>query len=326
MSIAPTPSVPAADASTLARGLFFIVGTGRSGTTLLQAMLASHPRIFIPPETRFFGVTDPDLVLGGTARRAGDLDRYLASAIPDWTRREFGVSESDMRARLTGSDLSTRAVFLALAAAWADRTGKPRIGEKTPNHEKSVRRIRTVFPEARFIQIIRDPRDVVISKRDHRLQGHGSLVRYARSMRKVYDRHAVYARTLPPEVYTAIRYEDLVANPESELRRLCAFLGESFDPTMLRYHERPDKGFAGFEGEWKNLTLQPLTRGRIGRYREKLSPREIRTVERTIGPHLRALGYEPAGDVPHRIGWWARDAGEYLAWRVRRAFTGRGAR
>jgi hypothetical protein len=298
--------------------MFFIVGTGRSGTTLLQAMLMSHPRIFIPPETRYFGVTDPDIVLGGTARGPGDDDRYLDAAIPDWTRREFGIEEADLRAAIGATDLSTRKVFLTLARLWAIRSGKPRIGEKTPNHEKSIGRICAVFPGARFIQMIRDPRDVVVSKRDHRLQGHGSVVRYARSMRKVYDRDAEYGAALPASVYTRVRYEDLIAHPESELRRICAFLGEEFDPAMLRYHERPDAGFAGFEREWKGLTLAPLTASRIGRYREKLTAREIRTVERTIGPHLHRLGYTPDPGVPHRFDWWVRDSAEYLVWRIRR--------
>jgi len=314
-----TGAHPNADA--IARGVFFIIGTGRSGTTLVQSMLMSHSRIFLPPETRYFGVTDPDLILGAGQRKPGDLDRYLAAAWPDWSRREFGLDEAEVRSAIAATDLSTRAVFLALAGLWSARSGKPRIGEKTPNHEKSVARIRAVFPEARFIQILRDPRDVVVSKRDHQLQGHASIFRYARSMRKVYDRHAEYVRTLPKDVYLTVRYEDLVSDPEGQVRTMCAFLGEEFEPAMVRPHERASKGFAGFEAGWKDLTLQPLTLSRIGRYREKLTPREIRTVERAVGHHLQELGYTPEPGIPHRLDWAIADAGAYLGWRVRRNLT-----
>jgi hypothetical protein len=92
-----------------------------------------------------------------------------------------------------------------------------------------------------------------------------------------------------------VKYEDLVDHPERELRRLCGFLGEDYDPAMLRYARREDAGYLEVEESWKGLTRQELTRARVGRYRGRLTPRQVWTVERLESVLGSATSRPPRG-------------------------------
>ncbi|MEO1130508.1 MAG: sulfotransferase, partial [Planctomycetota bacterium] len=285
------------DADALERGLFFIVGTGRCGTTLLQAMLMSHPRLTIPPETWFFCAWDPAMHGGDPLPDNIVTERYLSTLFGSVQWPELQLDEAGFAEAVRAGDRSTRSIFLELLRRWSDRTGKPRAGEKTPLHLKHTGRILEAFPHARFIHIYRDPRDVALSMLEHRWSPL-RLHRYARSWVKAMHRHRRLAEALGPEVYTGVRFEDLVTNPEPELRRLCSFLGEPFDDAMLHPERRSERGFSSRESDWKELTMSPVTTARIGRYRGKLSPRRVRTVERVVGPVLSEMGYQPDDGPP----------------------------
>lgn len=302
----------------LAQGLFFIVGTGRCGTTLLQAMLMSHPRLCIPPETRFFLAYDPALTVGDPVPE-GRVDEYVRGCVEQWRFADLEIPGEELRSIVRAGDGSARAIFLGILRRWAQRQGKPRAGEKTPNHFKRVDRIGTLFPEARFIHLYRDPRDVALSMRERNWSpGPAALRRYARTWTKAMRRHLDYACRLGTERYLALKYEDLVENPEAELRRVCAFLGEAYDPAMLRHHERTERGYMAREEAWKSLADKPVSKSRVGRYRDTLTPRQIRLIERTAAPLMGAMGYAPTEGLRDRLGWRVGDACDWAWWRVSR--------
>jgi len=312
--------MPATDP--LAEGLFFIVGTGRSGTTLLQAMLTSHSRLDIPPETKFFQRHDPiEQRLGGDPLPADRFDAWMSDyfASQDWA--DVGLVREEVERLMRAGDRGAASLFLAILRAWQARSGKPRLGEKTPLHCKCVRRIAEVFPSAKFIHIYRDPRDVVASMR--RMEWtRGSVRDEARNWRKILDDHRRLSAEFPVATYTEVCFETLVQQPEAELRRLCGFLGEAFEPAMLRYYEREQSGFHEREAGWKGQTRRPLSDASIGRYRQQLSPREIALVERVAGPTMVKLGYQPvSGWRTHHPLWMALDAAAHLARKTRQNLT-----
>lgn len=300
-------------ADNLEAGLFFIVGTGRCGTTLLQAMLSSHPRIVIPPETWFFCSFDPGRIATDPIGTDAALDRYLAALFASHQWAELEIDAEEFADAVRHTDRSGRAIFLEIMRRWSARTGKPRAGEKTPHHMKNTADILRRFPKARFIHIYRDPRDVAMSMLQHKWKPM-RVERYARTWAKAMDRHERLAQSLGPDVYTAIRFETLVAEPERELRRLTELLGEAFDPAMLAYDQRAERGFSDREKGWKDITLKPLDASRIGRYRSGLTGRQIRTIERTIGPRLTRYGYERDDQVGDRVAWRLGDALVGLRW------------
>ncbi|MEO1130805.1 MAG: sulfotransferase, partial [Planctomycetota bacterium] len=206
--------------------------------------------------------------------------------------------------------------FIEVLRIWREQGDKPRVGEKTPKHERTIERILEIFPKARFIQVIRDPRDVAASIQALGWAEHGTLARSAEMLAQVYDRHFQREASLSAQQYIAVRYEDLIADAEGELRRLSDFLGEPFDEEMLRFNEREDSGFMERERGWKELTLKPLTTARVGRYRDKLTPRQVRTVEHVLGSRLQRLGYAREADMPDKLSWRIADASAVMTWRL----------
>lgn len=272
------------DTAAFRRGLFFVVGHHRGGTTLLQAMLSTHSRLTIPPETQFFLEVWPrrhqwgPLVDPAARARAAE---FLASR--DASARDLGLAPEEILAELDPAASDCSDLFVALLRAWARRRDKPRAGEKSPGHIWRVALLAKLFPDARFLCCLRDPRAVVASELAA-AWGARSVDQIGRRWRRVYDAHRALARALPRERYVALRYESLVSAPEASLRRVCAFLGEDFEPAMLRYHERPaaDLGFDPSEA-WKQRTRKPLDPARLEAWRAELAPAQIALAEAAAG-------------------------------------------
>jgi len=296
---------------------FFIVGTGRCGSTLLQAMLMGHSRIAIPPETHFFARFDPALRFGDPLP-AGREEAYVDACAAEPVFRELGLERERLLAAILEGRRDARALFTWVLEQLLGEgvVREAHVGEKTPRHEQNVPRIASLFPRARFIHIHRDPRDVVASIRNMDWRSSDSLAQVAKECRRTYRRQARFAAELGPERYQSVRFEDLVADPERELRRLCAFLGEEFEPGMLRYPERRESGYLDSERGWKELTRRPLDRSRVGRYRQLLRPGEIRRVEGILRDELPSLGYERTRAPRWRPDWWWADLRD--GWRRQR--------
>ncbi len=291
-----------------AEGLFFIVGTGRSGTTLLQAMLSSHPRIVIPEETHFFSKFDPVLRFDDPLR-ADQVEAYVRLCMSVPHLRESGISEAMLRERLGRGPNDARSLFLWVMRTLAGEAGVgKRLGEKTPIHERHVERIRALFPGAKFVHIYRDPRDTVASLKRMPWAAGQSARRIARRCAQTYETMTRWRGTLGDAAVCELRYERLVEETEGVLRRVCAFLGEPFDAAMLEFHSRGDTGYQQREEAWKGGTRRPIDGSSIGRWRKDLSERDVSAVERAVGKkRLIAMGYEPSG-VRDRLAWKIGDA------------------
>lgn len=304
------------DDNSIAEKLFFIVGTGRSGTTLLQAMLSSHPGIVIPEETHFFSKFDPVLVGRGEEGfddlvRADRVDAYVDRCMAVPHLRESGITEAMLRERLGRGPSDAQSLFLWVMRTLVGEAGiGKRIGEKTPIHERHVARILELFPSAKFVHIYRDPRDTVASlMRMPWAGGAGqSARRIARRCAQTYETMTRWRATLGDTAVCEVRYESLVEDAEGVLRGVCAFLGEEFDAAMLEFHARTGAGYQAREEAWKGGTRRPIDGSSIGRWKKDLSEREVAAIERAVGAaRLCAMGYKPSG-VRDRLKWKIGDA------------------
>lgn len=265
----------------------YIVGSGRSGTSLLRTMLDSHPDIAIPNETHF-------VVSGGRRRsryeRAGgfDIERFLADFGP-LICRELRWQTQDVRDALSRAEAGSfpdavRGIFSRYAA----QRGKPRYGNKSPVHALALPDIARLFPEARFIHIIRDGRDVALSYLDAPV-GPQTLETATLKWRRFVRRARQGARFVGPGRYLEVRYEELTGDPAAVLTRVCDFIELHFDDGMLRYHERVEEAFGGpLPRQHRNLHRPP---SRIRDWREQLTGRDVGVVELIAGPLLDELGY-----------------------------------
>ena len=114
-------------------GLFFITGTGRCGSTLLQSMLMSHSHIYIPPETGFFWKFDPSLKFGDPLA-VSQLDRYIQSCIKDWWWQALELDNEAFIRAVKNGVISSRSIFLWILWQLSQSSEKSRWGEKTSGH------------------------------------------------------------------------------------------------------------------------------------------------------------------------------------------------
>ncbi|MFC1452060.1 sulfotransferase [Verrucomicrobiota bacterium] len=277
---------------------FFIVGSGRSGTTLLRAVLQAHPAVHIPPELHALG----DLI-ALDRRRARDVWEEKLGTMLRVLRSHpclaaFGISAGQweaLREKLAGLEEEERDLAHVIDGFYRFHAGivKPaasRWGDKTPVNTLYMNEIRELFPRARFIHMLRDGRDVVRSLLEINPPVCGNMreaarrwVVFVRMARLFGDRH--------PNQYLEVRYEDLVTDPGSQIERICRFLGLELQRSMLQHH-RLDAGLADV-GRAQHLkgALEPIHARSVGRWREEFTPEQIAEAERLMGSLLNRLGY-----------------------------------
>lgn len=262
---------------------FFVIGCIRSGTTLVRLMLDSHPQIAIPPESHFV-VQGP----GAHEDVGAALERILAhSRFKEWELDPEQVRREAASRRVgTYPDLLD-CVFGLFAAA----RGKARWGDRTPRYAFHVPRLLELFPDAQFIHVIRDGREVAASIYEHRWTG--SVISAADQWRRTVAAGRRWA-TLGPERYREVRLDRLVESPARELQGLCAFLGESFAPEMLAYHRDARSRVPSSERKRADHTSTELapTPG-LRDWTVGLTRREQLAVEAVCAHCLTELGLNP---------------------------------
>jgi hypothetical protein len=279
----------------------FVVGVGRSGTTLLRLMLDAHPELAIGPETQFL----PDLIEqaeGGAS--AGELVDAIVAAR---TWADFGLDPGELADRAGGGDLA--GVLRAFYELYAESREKPRWGEKTPGYVRRMQPIGDLLGEAHFVHLIRDGRDVALSRRARGMGAGKPMAATAELWRKRIEGARRQAKGLDGR-YIELRYEDLVADPEPCLRRICELIGLEFDVAMVRHNEGADERLAELgdldaEGSKQARDAderagaharakEAASTSRIGVWRTEMDAGDRHEFEAVAGSLLSELGY----DVP----------------------------
>lgn len=256
------------------RSRFFLVGCGRSGTTLLQSMLASHSQIASMPETWFFvaiaGYLTPRLYgfppTGARDRlvrirdevrlRLGMTARHGREGVHHFLReicREDLMSLFPPTGRRLGPQLQA---CVHILDRMAQEQNRPIWLEKSPLHLGYIDLIERTIPQARFIHLVRDGTDVVASLYD-------ATLRYEEPWRRIYptlDRcidqwnHCIRlsSKYLSGSRHTLVHYEDLVADAETTLRRLCPFIEVEFEAGMLQGYAQTSTRLTREQEKWKS--------------------------------------------------------------------------
>ena len=298
----------------------FVVGVARSGTTLLRLMLDAHPELAIPHETHFLpAVLREPLRESDTSR-----ERFfeLLTGFPTW--EDLKTPAEALREELRRIEpFDVRDGLRAFYRLYARTRGKNRWGDKTPPYVLHIRAIHEALPEARFIHILRDGRDVAVSLRPLWFSPGESM----EALAGTWVEHITQARAqaLGQPYYLEVRYEDLIADPVRELRRICGFVDLSYDARMLEYHRNarhrleevvtrhaPDGRVIITKDERLRLhrfTSQPPEPSRVGRWKAELSREEVAAYEAVAGGLLDELGYRRRGRFERLFKWRPRRRG-----------------
>jgi hypothetical protein len=271
----------------------FIVGQERSGTTLLMVMLGQHTRIAVPevawwyPRFRAYLHTYGDLARDDNLRTLAS-EMAFGLMVPFWGMPENPrtiVDEilSSLRER------SFAGIYCAMLERYASFTGKPRWGEKTPNNVFFVPAILEDFPQAQFLCVTRDARDMAA---DAIRSSFGPTNAYVAAHEWRFGQRTIQhlRKSLPRDVWFDVRYESLARDPEGTLRAVCAFLGEPYEAGMLEFHRGDIARRRGRHRDHGPLA-EPVSARYIGIYREQLSIRDQRIIAAIAGSEMEAEGY-----------------------------------
>ena len=270
---------------------FFIVGSGRSGTTLLRMILASHSEISIPPETWYL-LRIPESLDAKNPLGIAEIETItrIMTNHYRWPDMNYEVGAFfDDAAKLEKPTL--RAILDLVYQKHLTRDGKARWGDKTPGYIEILPRLARLYPGAKFIHFVRDGRDVAKSFQAKRWYG-DSLHDNAGEWISAMQFADAWARSdLDPQILT-VRYEDLVLETERTVKRICAFLDLAFEPQMLAWQERVDALVPARERHiHEKLTKAPSPADAF-RWKSEMTGWEVFVAESFMADKLRAQGYE----------------------------------
>ena len=270
----------------MTQGPVFICGPDRSGTTLLYALLAAHPNLSMFRRSNmwryFYGRY-------GSLSRPENFERCLYDVTHYHKMRHLQPDAPRLRQEFWQGEPSYGRLFELLHSHAAERAGKRRWGDKSLHTERYADRVFTEFPDARVLQMIRDPRDRYASARK----------RFNRDTPKVgaftarWLLAAHYARRnlkRYPDRYRVVRYESLAANPEDTLRDICAFIDAPYDPRMLSM-QGTDYRDSGGNSSFDRIEPGVISTRSIGRFRTLLSQGEIAFIQAFCGRDMARYDY-----------------------------------
>lgn len=269
----------------------FIIGTGRSGTTLLRQMLNAHPRIYVTHEAFFntYAQYTPK-----TVPASQWLERYFMTFSFAWMRVDPAEVRSELPAELPRRRIAE--AFRAVMRCKARQYDKPRYGEKSPLDVVNLARIFHNFPDPRVIYIMRDPRATVASLRRMPFATSSTLMNslLCAQQLKLLQAHLKRIHT--------VRLEDLIADPGPVMQRVLEFVGEPWDAAVLDHiAHSPTDDVAPFP--WFESAKHKKPRPDPGSppWQSKLSPAWVRIIERTNSFGMKHFNY-PIAELPREPG------------------------
>jgi len=275
---------------------FFILGSQRSGTTLLRLMLNAHSKIAIPEEGGFWMPLLKDYREGSTKIiKKAKLLRYIdyIKNNPQFSLWNFEVN-SLFETLQTKEELALKELMLLTYEAFSKTHGKQCWGDKTPSFFRMVPVLKKIFPNAKFIHLIRDGRDIYLSlKRIDKSKRNISVqaLEWVYKIKKARKDLSI----LKPSQVLELRYEDLVTSPTQILKKTCDFLQVRYEKEMLEYWKSSDKYIGIHHSE---LIFQPVSSKSVSKWKLKMTRNQLNRFELIAGQLLMSYRYELSNPKP----------------------------
>jgi glycosyltransferase involved in cell wall biosynthesis len=269
----------------------FVLGCPRSGTTLLYHMLLSAGNFVVyRAESQVFNLLEPRF---GDLRVLHNRRKLLAAWENSNLFTKTGLEASEVEKEVMANCENAGDFLRIVMELMARKQAVERWAESTPDHLLALPRIKQTIPDALVIHIIRDGRDVALSlEKQHWIRpfpwDHGKeLLTAALYWEWIVNRGRTLGRALGDD-YMEVRYEDLVANPNSTLAEVGQFIDQDLDYEQIQRVgigsvSRPN---SSFEGDKKAAGFHP-----VERWKKSLTRQQLGQVEGLIGQRLEELGY-----------------------------------
>ena len=270
----------------------FIIGTERSGSNLLRAILNEHPDIAIPHPPHLLKEFAPLLGYYGDLGRDQNFRKLIHDAVKlvelHFVPWPIQIDAEEIFINARHRDLYC--VFALIYEQYLSFTGKKRWGCKSTFMVHHTAEILQHHSDPRMIHLVRDGRDVAVSAKNSVFnQFHPYYVAqlWARQQREAFE----IQKSLPAEKFLRVTYESLLTDPAREVRRICEFLNEEYREGLLSFSESSgSKKLSEMSDSWKNLS-KPILSDNFGKFRRALSEEEILEFECVASEELVRFGY-----------------------------------
>ena len=280
------------DESNLSCSPFFIIGSGRSGNTLLRSILSGNSDISIPPESyripfaikkfHIFNNRDWEDIVSQVLKEFEDCKEFYT-----W---EIDITDAQKRLEnIADSKRTLSNIFDELFCTYTEKhsPGSKIWGDKTPMNTLYLDWIGTVFPRSKFIHIIRDGRDVASSYL--KMERYDTILEAANRWINSIESAQSFGSKIK-ENYIEIRYEELVTKPEEVIKDTCDFLDIDYDSKMLD-HTKQVKKLGDTDKEHHSNLSKPISSDSVGKWRNNLSESDQESITKLLHKHLQRLGY-----------------------------------
>lgn len=292
----------------------FIIGTERSGSNLMRFLLNAHPNIAIPHPphimrdfSSFLEVYDDLSEDKNFAALAADVAGTVNRHFAPWT---FTVSAQDILNRAPKRSLY--GLYTALYELYLEHSGKQRWGCKSTFMHRHIDEILAIHPQACFVHLVRDPRDVAVSAKT------SIFCKYTpyKTAQLWADEqaHIEHWKKMIPQQILSVRYEDLTAHPERVLRQVMEFISEPFVAEQLEaFRGEAALSLSALSASWKNCKA-PISQKSVGQFEAALSGKEVEHVEWRARHLMIDYGYTPISNAHQDVGVFARGWIEVVEW------------
>jgi hypothetical protein len=278
----------------------FIVGSPRSGTTLLRRVVDAHSQLAITPESEWI-VRYYNQRIGLTP--AGIITPELVPRLLEHPKfHRLGLSGPDLEELVETGGLVGYASFVSRLFDHYSRTqSKPLVGDKTPNYVRQIQVLHHLWPRAKFVHLIRDGRDVGLSLLGWKRKAarmvelfptweEAPVTTAALCWERNVRQGREQGRLLGPKSYYEIRYESFVTRPAEEVQGLCGFLGVPYESGLLEFHQGRTKAEPGLSPKEAWLPITPGLRD----WKSQMPRAGLERFEAVAGDLLDELGYPRA--------------------------------
>lgn len=278
--------------------MFFILGRPRSGTTLLRTLFDAHPNVATPVECAFI---------------INMRQKY--GKVTNWSKEQLLTFHEDVQKHIKfdtwNIDLDQlkkdllecegpntfqnvcKVVYFVNKSLFPKEEIKW-IGDKNPVYATYTPELLELFPDAKYIHLVRDPRDNIISLKNVDFEGPFTALlayRWEHSARKLF-----YIKKKNAAKFYTIRYEDLVSNPTRYYREMCDFLSIPYNDTVFDFYKKQDEAMKKFNIEkmmkYHKSLFSPINTSKVDLWKTQLPERDIRIAEFVAGKWTKIYGYE----------------------------------
>lgn len=269
-------------------GPFFIVGSERSGTTMLRLMLNKHPELFVPPESHFIATVIDEFGLECLLNES-KIHRIIDKIVSSKRWQDWKEDPYKLRDYILLNRPETMAELIHYVFKYSSGE-KPYWGDKTPRYVQYLEDISILYPSSKFVHIIRDGRDVCVSMLKTNWFG-GSVRVIASKWCYAVDCADEFQARQEDRLLT-FTYEDLVKSSESCLSDICGFIGVEYEDSMTEFYADSQENIAKDSRKYhKKLSKKPSVSD-LQRWKNELSPLQVLVYESVASSHLKKHGYQ----------------------------------